>query len=230
VLVSPFGYSNADFQIAERVGKVAPALIAVRRHAGPVCLFAGRVAPSMERTLAALVSVVANARASGRSALGDMRFVFIGTGYADGASERLASRLAQEAGIEDQVTESPDRISLLDAWKTTLASDVLLVMGSDDAGYAPSKLNALLSLPKPLICAGPQGGAVVRLTEGFETVLTVAAGAPLDVAVVADRLEALLAGEGDYADRVVRTVPYEAKACAARDCDLFDRVLAAEAA
>ena len=143
-LVSPFGYSARDFEVAYRLGTVAPALAAAAGPGVMSVLYAGRVAPSMERSLAAVFALVAAGRAAGDASFAALRFVFIGTGYAAGGNEKIATRLAREAGIADLVTESPERISMMDALKTNLTADALLVMGSDDEGYTPSKMSAAL--------------------------------------------------------------------------------------
>ncbi len=229
-LVSPFGYSARDFEVAERLGTVAPALTDAARPEVMTVLYAGRVAPSMERSLAAMFALVAAARAAGDVRFAALRFVFIGTGYAAGASEKIATRLAREAGIADQVSESPERISIMDALKTTLAADALLVMGSDDEGYTPSKMSAALSLKKPLFGAGPAASPAAAILAGLDTVLWTGAEASLSPAIVAaagERLAGLMAGRGGYAARIKAAAAFEAAACAARDCGLFDQVLAA---
>ena len=221
-LVSPFGFSRADFAAARAHGAVLPALQALKDAGHPVCLFAGRVAPTMERTLARLFDLIAASR--GKKPFERLRWLFLGTGYSAGTSEQLATKLAREAGISDLVTEVPDRVSLIHAWATTLAADVHLVMGSEDAGYTPSKLNALLSLPQPLLCAAPAGSPAMSAVSHMDTVLTVPLETATDPAVFAARLAALMDGKGDYAPRMTAAEAYEAAACAARDCALFDRV------
>lgn len=226
-LVSPFGYARADFEAALAHGRIVPAISEATKAGDLVCFFAGRVAPTMERALAHLFSAVAEGRAAGRAPFERLRFVFVGTGYTAGSSERLASRLAETAGIADRVVEAPDRVSLLDAWRSTLAADALLVLGSEDTGFTPSKMNALLSLEKPLICAAPAASAAWRETAGLETVLGVSPDIPGDVGAMAARLEALLAGQGDYRPRLERAQAFEAALSTRRECAFFDQVVAA---
>ncbi len=221
-LVSPFGYARSDFEAALAHGRIVPAVAEAQAAGHAVCFFAGRVAPTMERTLAHLFSVVA----AGGATFERLRFVFVGTGYTAGSSERLASRLAEAAGIADRVLEAPERVSLLDAWRSTLSSDVLLVLGSEDTGFTPSKANALLSLEKPLICAAPAASIVWRETADMETVVGISPDLPAQVADLATRLSKLLTWGGDYAPRINYAERYEAHQSAHRDCGLFDQAVA----
>ncbi|MEI7931907.1 MAG: hypothetical protein WCI21_02470, partial [Alphaproteobacteria bacterium] len=225
--LSPFGCSRADFDAAQRVGQVSPALKSASGEGTVTCLFAGRVAPAMERALANLFSIVAEARAAGVSTFQRLRFVFVGTGYGGGVTERMASRLAEAAGIADQITELSERIPLLDAWRSSLEADCLLVLGSEDAGYIPSKLNAILSLRKPLICAAPRNCLVYEETKDITTVVAISPDIEPQTVELADRLKALLAGGGDYQERQLRCQPNEAHECARIDCALFDKALEA---
>ena len=66
----------------------------------------------------------------------------------------------------------------------------------------------------------------------MNTVLWTEAGAaasPAAVAAASARLAFLKAGKGSYAARIKAAANFEAAACAARDCGLFDQVLAARA-
>jgi len=228
-LVSPFGYARSDFDAALAHGRIVPAVAEALAAEDVVCFFAGRVAPTMERALAHLFGVVAAGRAAGRSPFERLRFVFVGTGYTAGSSERLASRLAAAAGIAGRVTEAPERVSLLDAWRSTLAANVLLLLGSEDTGFTPSKMNALLSLEKPLICAAPAASPAWRGTADLETVVGVSPDIEADVAAMAAKLDALLEGKGDYRPRLARARAFETSEATARECALFDQVVAAAA-
>lgn len=225
--VSPFPYASADFTASARYGRAIEGL--VRTDGGLSCLYAGRIAPAMEPSLRACLALVAAGRRR-RPALYDrLRFVFVGTGYVASGNPSVAGRLAIETGMEDRVSEYPDRISFLDAQRSMMEADMLLVLGSDDDGYTPSKLNQSLSLPKPILCAAPAMSRATEAVSGLSTVLAIDSRAPPTEAMIdrlADQLEHLLrAGASAYAEREGRTQPFEAAAAAARDCALFDRVL-----
>ncbi|MFZ5669647.1 MAG: glycosyltransferase [Pseudomonadota bacterium] len=226
--VSPFPYSEADFAVAAERGRAVDGLR--RDDGGATCLFAGRIAPAMESSLASLFQAAAAGRRRRPEVFDRLWFVFVGTGYAPSGNPSVAMRLAAAAGMTDRVVEHPDRIRFLDAQKSMLDADMLLLLGSNDDGYIPSKLNQSLSLPKPLLCAAPRTSRAFRAVEGLATVLTFAAGEPAGEAqleALADRLRALASGgpADAYAERKPRTAPFEAAQAAARDCALFDSVV-----
>lgn len=226
--VSPFPYSAADFAAAAAHGTAVEGLS--RADGGASCLYAGRIAPAMESSLRACFDLVAAGRAARPEVFDRLWFVFVGTGYAKSGNPSVAMRLAAEAGMLDRVVEHPDRVSFLDAQKSMLEADMLLLLGSDDDGYIPSKLNQSLSLAKPVLCAAPRTSRAVKAVEGLATVLTVTAGEPVDRATIddlADRLGRLASDRSadSYDERETRTRPLEAAQAAARDCALFDRVV-----
>jgi hypothetical protein len=226
--VSPFPYSAADFIAANAYGK---SLAGLRRtDGGHSCLYAGRIAPAMEPSLRACFALVAAGRARCPEVFDRLWFVFVGTGYAASDNPSVAMRLARETGMADRVVEHPDRVSFLDAQKSMLVADMLLVIGSDDDGYTPSKLNQTLFLPKPVLCAAPRASGAARAVEGLATVPQVVVGEPVTDELIdglANQLKELLShrAQGVYEERESRTRPFEAVEAARRDCGLFDRVV-----
>lgn len=226
--VSPFPYSRADFAAAAASG--VPVAGLQRVDGGLSCLYAGRVAPAMEPSLRACLSLVAAGRAQRPAVFDRLWFVFVGTGYAASGNPSVAMRLAEETGMADRLVELPDRVGFLDAQKSMLDADMLLVIGSEDDGYTPSKLNQCLSLAKPVLCAAPRASKAAEAVEGLATVLRVSAGEPVDrVAIdrLADQLVQLQSGGAPdaYEERKSRTWPFEAMEAAKRDCALFDQLV-----
>jgi hypothetical protein len=230
-LVSPFGVSAGDFALAAAKGG---GLHELRRSGSEVvCVYAGRVAPPMEDPLRACFETVALGLKQRPALFGRLKFVFVGTGYGMRGNPTVATRLAAEAGIADRVTEHPDRVPLFDALKAMLDADVLLVLGSEDDAYVPSKLNQCLFLPKPILCAAPaKSPASARLADLATAVLVRSdePGGPDLADALADRLEGLLRNPpvDAYAARAASV--YEAADAARADCSLFDRVISRGAA
>lgn len=220
--VSPFPYSENDFRVAGSLGQANKLL--ERSGDEIICLYAGRIAPGMEASLRILFDAVAEGNRKLPEVFGRMRFVFIGTGgYSTSGNISVAGRLASDAGIASQVSEYPDRIPFLDAQKNMLAADVLLILGSEDNAYVPSKLYQSLSLDKPIVCAAPAESGVSALLAGLHGV------------VLADRdftdkwqacMEAMRTQESFLiGDRALRSKTSEASASAKADCNFFDQVL-----
>jgi len=229
-LVSPFPYSAADFAIATERGRSVAGL--TRTDGDLTCLYAGRVAPAQEPSLRACLAVVAAGRRRRPELFDRLRFVFVGTGYAQKGNPSVAGRLAIETGMNDRVVEYSDRIGFLDAQKSMLDAGLLLIIGSDDDGYTPSKLNQSLSLAKPVLCAAPRASPAAKAVADLASVIAVFADEPetdLVIDALAARLESLIAGGSPtaYADRDAHTAPFEAAMAAKRDCAFFDDVLQA---
>jgi glycosyltransferase involved in cell wall biosynthesis len=225
-LVSPFGFSRGDFAVAAATGRPLP--VAWKTPGAVTCLFAGVVAPGLEGSLLALFRAVARGRTLRPTLFERLRFAFVGTGYASRGNRPVATRLAAQAGVADLVIEHPDRAPLLDVLKAMGEAEVLLLLGSDDRGYTPSKTNQTLALGRPVLCSAPAGAPVAAAVTGLDSVLSLDADADLTEAAVlawADRLEALMSGSVSTAAGVKRAAPFEAAACAVRDCGLFDRVV-----
>lgn len=227
-MASPFPYAASDFAIAAAGGQAVDGL--KRPGTDLFCLYAGRIAPAMEASLTACLALVAAGRKCRPEVFDRLHFVIVGTGYALSGNPSVAMRLAAATGMADRVIEYPDRVGFLDAQKSMLDADILLVLGSDDEGYMPSKLNQSLSLAKPVICAAPVKSRASAAVDGLETVLNIVTGQPPTEAIIdalANKLYALLMSEAPdaYAERAIRTEPFEAAQSAKRDCAFFDQVV-----
>lgn len=226
--VSPFPYSENDFKVAGKLGQ--PNKLLERSGNEVICLYAGRIAPGMEESLRSVFKTVAEGNRQMPSVFGRMRFVFIGTGgYSHSGNVSVAARLASEAGVSGQVCEYPDRIAFLDAQKCMLDADALLILGSQDKAYMPSKLHQSLSLDKPIICAAPAGAAMTELLSGLDGVVFIDADEktkrdfPVKWSACLDLLEkqATFLGENRSACSKIHEASVSAKA----DCAFFDQVL-----
>lgn len=119
----------------------------------------GAVGPYMRRSLAGLFG--ATARLHPQS----VQFHFIGTSYAP-ATDSPVQSLARTTGVAGCVEERPARIAYLDALRWMLAGDALLILGSDDRGYVPSRLANALWTEKPILAvAQPESSLARRLSD-----------------------------------------------------------------
>ena len=77
---------------------------------------------------------------------------FLGTDYAAGSRARETVRpVAIAEGVGDYVFEQPHRIPYSEALQCLVRSDLLLVIGSDDQGYNPSKVAPYLMSGRPVL-------------------------------------------------------------------------------
>lgn len=70
-----------------------------------------------------------------------LRFHFLGTSYvAPGQGKNSVIPVAESCGVADQVEEIPHRLGHLECLRLQLEADILLLPGSSDLAYSPSKV------------------------------------------------------------------------------------------
>lgn len=94
----------------------------------------------------------------------NLRLHFIGTSYAAaGQGVKTIEHLAAEYGLEDIVSEHPDRIPYSETLRCLLDAEALIIPGSDDRGYTASKIYPYLLAEKPLLAVFHEESSVVEL-------------------------------------------------------------------
>ncbi|MDQ0463116.1 glycosyltransferase involved in cell wall biosynthesis [Caulobacter ginsengisoli] len=221
----PFGIEALDFEVARRTGK--PVSSGFDRSTTRLGLYAGRVSDGMLPTLKMLLATLA--AGADRPAIRDFRLGFLGTGYQLSGNPLIAAPLADEMGLQEVVREQPDRVSLMDSLSTLAQADVLLILGSEDKAYQPSKLFQYLATDRPILCVAAADAPFARQVAGLDSVFLLdSARPPQDqVTALADWL-ARAAGRPVEAEpgRQVLAEQFSARAMAARECALFDAALA----
>jgi len=226
--VIPFGVSETDFDFVRGRTDLAPAFT---REPGAIHLVnVGAVGPIMRAALAQLFAGVALLRQRSPSAATRLRFHFIGTSYAPaGRTEPSVAPLAEAAGVSDLVHESTGRIGYFSALATLLAADALVIPGSDDPAYQPSKIAVCFLAAKPTLAIAPAASALLTAVRalGFATTVATASGSASDEIV--DFLQTRLAA-GSPALPATRaeiafTGTHTARARTAQQCALFARAL-----
>jgi glycosyltransferase involved in cell wall biosynthesis len=142
----PFAASLEDFALAARAPAATPA-------PGPrYWLCAGRGGEDLEFSLGCLFRALARARQAQPRRWGDLVLWFVGTSYAPAGRERgTVASLAARCGVADQVREMPQRVGYLEALRLMRGAEALLVPGSDDPDYSPSKLVTCASSGRPVL-------------------------------------------------------------------------------
>lgn len=229
----PFGYAERDFDAARRWGRPwRPNSLAIDQPRLPTFfLSAGRAGADMNAALVTLFSAMRLAGVEGLYPLSTMCAGFLGTGYRKEGNPEIVMPLANAHGVGSRVRERADRLPLLDSIASLLLADVLLLLGSDDLAYQPSKLHQYLATGKPILCIAPAHGHLAQSIQGFPSVVFLASGlAPsIEITVrVASHLKILLDAQGDgavlTAEEKQRSL-YSARTLASRECLLFDRAL-----
>jgi hypothetical protein len=160
------------------------------------------------------------------------RLFFIGTDYAPaGAGRKTLEPLARREGLgENDVMERPERLPYLEGLRLLSDADFLIVLGSDDAQYSPSKVYPYLLAGRPIVSILHEDSPVVDLMRraGCGPVTTFRTDA--DVRMAAAQLVPQLRDLLPTLPRTCNAASAVTHAFSAREltrgqCDLFDRVL-----
>jgi hypothetical protein len=152
-----------------------------------------------------------------------IRLHFIGTDYAPAAkSRKTIEPLAESMGVGGHVREHPARVPYFEALQTLRDAHMLLVPGSDDPQYTPSKLYPYVLARRPLLAVLHEKSAaceVLRSTNGG-TVATFGDGAARLYEVWRETLGRLAAPATDWQ----AFERYTAREMTRRQCEFFDQV------
>jgi hypothetical protein len=163
-------------------------------------IYAGALLPAGVVVLDAFFAGLQALRQAAPRAAARLRVHFVGTGSSpdDPLGHRVLPRAAQ-AGVEDMVSEHPHRIGYVDTLNHLEHSDAVLVLGSTERHYTPSKVFQAILSKRPVFAmlhaestaidmvAKARAGRVLTLTER---------SMPAPGAVAAE-LQALMAGTYD---------------------------------
>ena len=223
--VVPFGADEEDLAIARRsVAKPAFTRAPGKLHV----LYVGAVGPIMRPALELLFAGVRTLQTTAPTLAMRLRLHFIGTNYAPGRrAVAYVQHLANSTGMGSLVEEIPTRIGYFHALKTMLEADALLLLGSDDSGYSPSKIAATGLARRPTLALIPGGGALEKTLETAAFAVLARYSPSWEVETVSDFFTNLAAGRvatADMSDRVFADC-YSARARTREQCAIFDRAV-----
>jgi hypothetical protein len=134
-----FGASTADLDLAR--GLRPSALAKPRPDSATHFLYTGASGPVMPQAISVLFAALRSYKTLKPEQARQLRFHFIGTSYVEpGKGKFTVLPLASEFGVVDQVEEVPYRIGFLESLRFQLDTDILLLPGSSDLAYSPSKV------------------------------------------------------------------------------------------
>lgn len=173
----PFGVSPRDFELAD-LEKTDNSFF----QAGDGNLhgvYIGRGGRDMAPALRLLFEALASSIRKQPEPFSRIQLHFIGTSYAgDSRAQKTIEPVAKEFHLENRVHEYPLRIPYFSALRLLLASDFLVVPGSDDPEYSPSKVYPYIPARKPMLCILHEKSNVVSRLRKMKAadVVTFAAG------------------------------------------------------
>lgn len=160
----PFGGAARDLDAARAAGVTQDLFDPTDGNMHWVCV--GRSGEDMARSLRGLFREFRRGLdgVNEASPLRRTRMHFVGTDYAAGhrAQER-ARPVAAEEGVADFVAERPRRVRYSVTLRCLADADGLLIPGSDDVGYTPSKLYPYLLAKKPTLAILAAGGPAAKV-------------------------------------------------------------------
>lgn len=157
----PFGVDEREFELAVETERPAFAREPECVHLVSV----GAAGPIMAPGLRYLFEQLRALRASSPRDAGSLRMHFVGTSYAARGAKPSVKPLADALGVGDLVSESTERIPWHVAQATMRAADGVIILGSDEPSYAPSKIAGCFLADRPCLVVAPRGSGVIRLTD-----------------------------------------------------------------
>jgi hypothetical protein len=163
-----------------------------------------------------------------------LRFYFFGTSNQTTDTTPRVLPHARELGVEHLVREQPARLDYLDALDALRQADALLLLGSSERHYTPSKVFPALLASRPLMAVYHQESTVVPMLRAAAPapalhLITFDDRRPVETLVgcVADALRALVRAHGSPVsiDRNALE-PWSARALAGRLAAVCDRIAA----
>ena len=130
--------------------------------------YVGTLLPTGLETLRAVYAACVRLRQRDAVSAARLRLHFVGTSNqrAAGAPPR-AMPLAREFGVDDLVTEHPARLDYFDALQTLDDATAVLLMGSRELHYTPSKVFPAMLSGRPLLALYHAGSTATDLLRRF---------------------------------------------------------------
>jgi glycosyltransferase involved in cell wall biosynthesis len=163
-----------------------------------------------------------------------IRFYFFGTSNQTTGGDSRVLPHARDLGVAHLVHEHPARLDYLDALDALRQADALLLLGSSESHYTPSKVFPALLANRPMVAFYHRESTVVEILKAVAPppaahAITFDESCPVErlVGCVVDALHALIrtAGTGVSVNRSALE-PWSARTLAGRLADLCDRIAA----
>lgn len=157
----PYG-AEPELYDAVRMRDVGTAAIPGTRR----LLYLGAMWEAAHDTLRAFLAALRTVKETAPELYRSCRVDFVGTSYAPDASGCYQVKpLAEAAGVSDVVTEIPTRLPFLDALSALATTDTLLMLGSSETHYTPSRLLPYVFARRPILAVMNGASDATRLLE-----------------------------------------------------------------
>lgn len=223
--VLPFGTPLNDFE--GLTGKASRHHIFDRHDGNIHIVYAGRGGEDMHPFLRTLFEHLRALRRSKPQLLTSLRLHFVGTSYAESTrTTPSVLPIATECGCENMVTEYPTRIPYGETLSLLLDSHGLLLIGSSDNHYNPSKIGVYLATQKPILAVAERQSHLTSRVEQRELCFTLCADSSSDVTSHETLTQFLITACRQETSKSSRVQEHETAASMTRLlCAAFDRTI-----
>ena len=228
-----FGASRDDMIKANAL--VAPAVRFHREHGEIHVLYTGASGPVMPHSLTVLFDALKLYHQRSPAQARRLRFHFLGTSYvAPGQGKNSVVPVAESCGVADQVQEIPHRLGHLECVRLQCEADLLLLPGSSDLAYSPSKIYPYYLTGRPILGVVFRGSVLEELLDQLACAHVVRFDLAGSKAAAHDALcqffDLTFAGfpPGTFPPRndTYFATHFLAETLTARQCELFDQAVA----
>jgi hypothetical protein len=189
----PIGGSERDF---EMVRQASPAPFLYDPDDGLFhMIYAGALLPAGVTIVEAFLQGLARLRATAPATAARLRVHFVGTGRSPlDAQGHQVLPLARKARVEEMVTEHPRRIGYVDALNHLVRASAVLVLGSTERHYTPSKLFLAVLSRRPVLAVLHEASTAVDMLAAARAGRTIVLpdGREPDPAVIAGEVQMML--------------------------------------
>lgn len=228
--VIPFGAAALDFEILHRCA-AGTGLFNLPADKINI-VYVGRGGHDMQFALEIIFGAFRKALETKTAIFERVHFSFIGTSYAlAGQGQQTMLPIARSYGVDDYVTEIPDRISYFDTLALLKKADLLLVPGSTDTTYTASKIYPYILAERPLLAVFHRLSSVIQILKDVKAGRTVAfdhhinsAAGYIDECIACMRDLLSLQGQDQYLDKKAFE-PYTAKTKTTLQVEFFNQII-----
>jgi hypothetical protein len=220
----PFGASGDDFAVADRLSWSNPVFAAGDGQIHGVAL--GRGGEDMR--VAATILFRALRGAAARRPPRPVHLSFVGTDYAPAhRARKTIAPVADDEGAGKMVTELPARVPYFEGLRLLRDAHFLVVLGSDDPEYSPSKVYPYILARRPIVAVLHASNPVADLLTKTGAGIVVTFRDANDIPSAAAELAVAL---GDLLPRLPfepetnwsAFEPFSARELTRRQCEVFD--------
>lgn len=128
-------------------------------------VYVGRGGNDMAFSLNSLFAAIQQHRQQNPEPWHNIKLHFVGTKYSIFDQNKEIEAIAASYGLDDIVTEYPQRIPYFEALQVLKDSHSILIIGSDDPGYSASKIYPCILARKPMLAIVHQNSLVVKVIQ-----------------------------------------------------------------